>query len=96
MPSASRIERDRGSRALRLLERNRRLRGHPAAEVPAAELEEVVGLAHAPAAPRTDRSEANPRKRAHSESSRRAVRRSARSSLVAARGVSAAPDAGGP
>src|SRR5207247_2828201 len=31
---------------LRLLERNRRLRGHPGSEMLAALLEEIVGLAH--------------------------------------------------
>src|SRR5262249_49712981 len=80
---------------LRLLERDRRLGSHPGAEVLAAELEQVVGLGHAAVVPRTDRSDAKPRRRAHTDSSLRACLSRALSSFLALVAFSA-PAAGGP
>jgi hypothetical protein len=59
--------------SLRLLERDRRLRGPSAAQMAATELEEVVGLGHRLLAVRSERNDTSPRKRAQIESSRLAA-----------------------
>ena len=108
IPSASRIEALSGSRALRLLERHRRLRRHPRPQVAAAALEEAVGrLAHRYAIPlpagavaptaagrMSERIESRPRARSGQERLRRAIRRSARSSRFAVRAAAAASSGG--
>src|SRR5918994_5132308 len=81
--------------ALRLLERDRRLRRTAAPEMGPTPLEQVVGLAHKPLAVRTERRDTRPRARAQTERSLRAARMRRRASRRA-RDASVAPMSAGP
>ena len=83
----------RGLGALRLFQRDGRLRRTAAPEVGPTPLEQVVRLAHEPPAVRTERSDTRPRTRAQTESSLRAARMRRRASCRA-RDASVAPASG--